>query len=80
MESEDVRFMRLALREAEAAARSGEVPIGAVAVVAGEAVAFARNRVEEKKSAVAHAEIELLHAVRPIPTPGSISSNATPSR
>ena len=55
--------MRLALREAEAAAHSGEVPIGAVAVVAGEAVAFARNRVEEKKSAVSHAEIELLHAL-----------------
>ena len=55
--------MRLALREAETAARSGEVPIGAAAVVAGEAVAFARNRVEETHSAVAHAEIELLHAL-----------------
>lgn len=63
MESDDIRFMRLALGEAEAAARSGEVPIGAVAVVAGKPVAFARNRVEEKKSAVAHAEIELLHAL-----------------
>ena len=61
MESEDIRFMRLALEQAEAAARAGEVPIGAVAVVAGKAVAFGRNRVEEKKSVVAHAEIELLH-------------------
>ncbi len=55
--------MRLALQKAEAAARSGEVPIGAVAVVDGKPAAFARNRVEEKKSAVAHAEIELLHAL-----------------
>lgn len=66
MESEDVRFMRLALGEAGAAARSGEVPVGAAAVVAGEPVAIARNRVEEKKSAVAHAEIELLHALEAV--------------
>lgn len=59
--AEDAAFMRLALKQAAEAASAGEVPIGAVAVVAGEAVAFARNRVEEKNSAVAHAEIELLH-------------------
>ena len=61
MSGEDIRFMTLALEQAENAARAGEVPVGAVAVVGGKAAAFARNRVEEKKSVTAHAEIELLH-------------------
>lgn len=53
--------MALALEQAEEAARAGEVPVGAVAVVGGKAVVSARNRVEERRSATAHAELELLH-------------------
>lgn len=57
---EDEFFMRAALKEAEAAAARGEVPIGAVAVVNNEIIASAGNRVEERKSVTAHAEVELL--------------------
>lgn len=53
--------MRMALQCAVEAASAGETPIGAVAVVNGRAVASARNRVEEKRSSSAHAELELLH-------------------
>ncbi len=55
--------MRRALDCAREAAGAGEVPIGAVAVRDGKIVACARNRVEEKHSVTAHAELELLHAV-----------------
>jgi len=57
---EDIAFMEAALAEAELAARRGEVPIGAVAVKAGEIIGRAGNRVEEKLDATCHAEIELL--------------------
>ena len=56
----DILFMQEALKEAEAAFDAGEVPIGAVAVKDAVIVARARNRVEEKNSVSAHAEIELL--------------------
>ena len=59
--SADELFMRSALEEAEAAAARGEVPIGAVAVVDGNIVARSGNRVEERKTVTAHAEVELLH-------------------
>ena len=58
--------MRLALDEARNAAAAGEVPVGAVAVRDGRVLATARNRVEERHSAVSHAEIELLHAVEAV--------------
>ena len=57
---DDARFMREALRHAEAAARSGEVPVGAVAVRDGAVVAAGRNRVEELHSVSAHAEFEVI--------------------
>ena len=59
----DEEFMRRALLYAREAAAAGEVPVGAVAVCDGEVVAAARNRVEEKHSVTAHAELELLHAL-----------------
>lgn len=59
-DSADTDFMLLALNCAREAAAAGETPVGAVAVIAGEAVARARNRVEEKHSSSAHAELELL--------------------
>ncbi len=51
------RFMDLALDEAEAAGKRGEVPIGAVVVVDGKVVAQAGNRTRELNDVTAHAEI-----------------------
>ena len=59
----DEFFMAEALKEAEAAAAAGEVPIGAVAVKDGVICARARNRVEELHTVAAHAEFLLLHEV-----------------
>jgi tRNA(adenine34) deaminase len=52
--------MREALAEAEAAAAGGERPIGAVVVVAGEIVSRGRSRQNERRSQLAHAELEAL--------------------
>ena len=49
--------MRLALAEAAAAGRRGEVPVGAVVVRDGELLARAGNRVVELQDPTAHAEI-----------------------
>jgi tRNA(adenine34) deaminase len=51
------RFMEMALKEARAAGDRGEVPIGAVVVVDGVAVASSGNRTRELNDATAHAEI-----------------------
>jgi tRNA(adenine34) deaminase len=53
----DERYMRLALRQAEEAAESGEVPVGAVIVQGKTLVAKAHNQVELLKDPTAHAEI-----------------------
>ena len=50
-------YMREALKEANAAAAEGEVPIGAVIVRDGEIIARAHNRTEQDKDPTAHAEI-----------------------
>ncbi|RGP38961.1 nucleoside deaminase [Pseudotabrizicola alkalilacus] len=51
-------FMELALEEARAAARRGEVPVGAVVVSPGGAVvARAGNRTRELSDPTAHAEV-----------------------
>jgi tRNA(adenine34) deaminase len=53
--------MRLALEEARLAAAEGEVPVGCVIVDAdGNVIGRGRNRREQKKSALAHAEIEAI--------------------
>jgi len=53
--------MRLALVEARLAAREGEVPVGCVIVDAqGRVIGRGHNRREQKKSALAHAEIEAI--------------------
>ena len=56
--------MRMALAEAEAAARRGEVPVGAVVVdgMTGTVLARAGNRVEELADPTAHAEILAIRA------------------
>ena len=53
----DEYFMRLALREAEAAAKHDDVPIGAVVVREGEVVAAAHNERELRQDPTAHAEL-----------------------
>lgn len=53
----DEEYMKIALEEARAAARDGEVPVGAVVVCEGEIVSRAHNQRERMKLATAHAEI-----------------------
>ena len=57
----DERFMRQALELAREAAAEGEVPVGAVIVRDGTVIATGRNRREEGRQALAHAEIEAIY-------------------
>jgi tRNA(adenine34) deaminase len=54
--------MRLALDEAEAAARDGEVPVGAVVTRGAETLAVARNRMRSDNDPTAHAEMVAMRA------------------
>ena len=54
--AEGLRFMRVALEEAAAAASEVEVPIGAAVVCDGRVVSRAHNRREEDADPAAHAE------------------------
>ena len=58
--NDDIRFMKLALELAQAAADEGEVPVGAVVVRDGEVIGTGRNRREVYKNALAHAELEAI--------------------
>lgn len=53
-------FMSLAIKEAKLAAKSGEVPVGAVIVKNGRVIATGRNRRETENNALYHAEIEAI--------------------
>jgi tRNA(adenine34) deaminase len=53
----DEYFMRLALREAEHALEHEDVPIGAVAVHAGEVIGAGHNEREVRQDPTAHAEL-----------------------
>jgi tRNA(adenine34) deaminase len=53
----DEHYMQIALEEAYAAARAGEVPIGAVLVQGDQVIAVDRNRREEYCDGTAHAEL-----------------------
>jgi tRNA(adenine34) deaminase len=53
----DVRYMELALREAERAAEEGEVPVGSVIVHSDSVIGKARNQTQLLKDPTAHAEI-----------------------
>jgi len=53
-------YMREALRLAREAAAAGEVPVGCVIVRDGEIIGRGRNRREEKRSALSHAETEAI--------------------
>jgi tRNA(adenine34) deaminase len=52
-----LRWMRLALDEARAAAEEDEVPVGAVVVASGRVVASAHNQREQLSDPTAHAEM-----------------------
>jgi len=55
-------FMQIAFQQAEAAARRGEVPVGAVLVKDGAVLAADGNRVEEWRDPTAHAEMLVIRA------------------
>ena len=57
MQDEQERYMRAALREAEAAADRGEVPVGCVIVHEGRIIAKGHNQRETLQDPTAHAEI-----------------------
>jgi len=54
---DDEKFMQEAMRLAERAQESGEVPVGAVIVHEGRIIARAHNQVETLHDATAHAEM-----------------------
>ena len=56
------RFMERALDLAREAFEAGEVPVGAVVVKDGEVIGCGRNRREEDRSVLGHAEIEAMTA------------------
>ena len=55
---DDVRYMRMALQEAERAAELDEVPVGAVIVANGQVIARAHNLCERLRDFTAHAEMQ----------------------
>jgi tRNA(adenine34) deaminase len=56
----DEYFMRLAIREAQAALEHDDVPIGAVVVHEGEVIAAGHNEREMRQDPTAHAEVLVL--------------------
>ena len=56
----DEVYMQAALELAKEAAAAGEVPVGCVVVCDGKIVGRGRNRREQDKTALAHAEIEAI--------------------
>ena len=59
---EDIGFMQLALRQAQTAADSGEVPVGAVVVRAGQVIASGHNAPLASHDPTAHAEVNAIRA------------------
>ena len=60
MQASHEAYMREAIREAQEAARRGEVPVGAIIVREGKIVARARNVREESGDPTSHAEMEAM--------------------
>ncbi len=60
--AEDLGFMQLALRQAQAAAEAGEVPVGAVVVRAGQVIASGQNAPLSLTDPTAHAEVNAMRA------------------
>lgn len=57
MTQDDEKYMKEALREAEAAAMEDEVPVGAVVVCRGRVIARGHNMTERLNDPTAHAEM-----------------------
>ena len=57
---EDLDYMKEALALAREAREAGEVPVGCVVVCDGQVVGRGRNRREEGRNALCHAEIEAI--------------------
>lgn len=62
MEDVDVQYMRQALREAEVAGTTGEIPVGAVVVCRNRIIARAHNLTETLGDVTAHAEMQAITA------------------
>lgn len=60
MDTLDERYMRLALAEAEIAAKKDEVPIGAIIVCGDRIIARAHNLTETLNDVTAHAEMQAI--------------------
>jgi tRNA(adenine34) deaminase len=60
VQTEDERWMRMALKSANAAADQGEVPVGAILVHNGNMIAAAGNQPIGQHDPTAHAEIRVL--------------------
>ena len=60
MMERDIEFMRAALVQAQKAYEEGEVPVGAVVVYDNQIIAQGRNRREQYKNALCHAELEAI--------------------
>ena len=56
--ADDIRYMKMALAEAERAYAEGEVPVGAVVVCKGRVIARAHNLTETLTDVTAHAEMQ----------------------
>lgn len=57
----ELKFMRLAIKEAVKAKEKDEVPIGAVLVLDGKVIARGHNLMEKTQLATAHAEINVIN-------------------
>ena len=62
LESEDLRMMAAALREARAAFDADEVPIGAIVAAEGRIIGRGHNLTETLSDVTAHAEIQAITA------------------
>ena len=62
MQTEDEKYMRLALDAARESAEGGDVPVGAVMVRDGEVIAVCGNARERERVATAHAECRAIEA------------------
>lgn len=56
--TDDIRYMRMALDEANKAYQQGEVPVGAIVVCQGRVIARAHNLTETLTDVTAHAEMQ----------------------
>ncbi len=59
---QDSMFMKMAMDEAHAAAKAGEIPVGAVVVCKGQVIARAHNLTETLTDVTAHAEMQAITA------------------